>query len=125
MKKTIVYSLIFVLMATTANAQLTDTKWKNMMNIPDPYETILQFKKDTVFLLIAADGSLVETMTYTVSKDTLKLTKTSGMSPCSDTVIGLYRFEMKDDKMTIIPLSDDCSERSNAFKPEPWIKEKS
>ena len=94
------------------------------MNIPDPMETFLQFKKDTVLLTVVADGTLVETMTYSVSNDTLRLTKTSGMSPCADNIIGLYHFELKDDKLTITPLSDDCSERSAAFKPEAWTREK-
>ena len=124
MKKTILFTLLFVFFVAIANAQLTDTKWRNAMNIPDPIETILNFKKDTVTLTIAADGSLVETMTYTISKDTLKLTKTSGMSPCGEAVTGIYKIEIKDDKMTITPLVDDCVERFNAFKPEPWVKEK-
>ena len=125
MKKTILYTLLFVIFVATANAQLTDTKWRNSMNIPDPIETILHFKKDTVSLTIAGDGSLVETMSYTISKDTLKLTKLSGMSPCADTVVGIYKIEIKDDKMTIVPLIDDCVERFNAFKADPWVKEKS
>jgi len=125
MKKTILYTLLFVLFVATANAQLTDTKWRNTMNIPDAIETILHFKKDTVSLSIAGDGSLVETMSYTISKDTLKLTKLSGMSPCSDTIVGIYKIEIKDDKMTIVPLIDDCVERFNAFKADPWVKEKS
>ena len=125
MKKAFLISLLFVLFAAGVNAQLTDTKWRNAMNIPDPIETILHFKKDTVSLTIAGDGSLVETMSYTISKDTLKLTKISGMSPCVETVVGMYKIEIKDDKMTIVPLVDDCVERFNAFKPEPWVKEKS
>jgi hypothetical protein len=124
MKKTILFSLLIFFSAAAVNAQLTDTKWRNTMNIPDPYETILHFKKDTVVLTIAADGSLIETMNFIVSKDTLKLLKLSGMSPCADNITGLYKIEIKDDKMTIVPISDDCSERANAFKPEPWIKEK-
>ncbi len=125
MKKAILSALLFVLFVATANAQLTDTKWRNAMNIPDPIETILHFKKDTVSLSIAGDGSLVETMSYSISKDTLKLTKISGMSPCTETVVGIYKIEIKDDKMTIVPLVDDCVERFNAFKPEAWVKEKS
>ena len=125
MKKTILFSLLILFSAAVVNAQLTDTKWRNIMNIPDPYETILQFKKDTVILTIAADGTTIETMNYIVSKDTLKLLKLSGMSPCADNITGLYKIEIKDDKMTIVPISDDCSERANAFKPEPWVKEKS
>ena len=108
-----------------ASAQLTDTKWRNAMNIPDPVETILHFKKDSVSLFVAGDGSLVETMSYKINKDTLKLIKISGMSPCNESVVGIYKIEIKDDKLTIVPLVDDCVERFNAFKPEPWIKEKS
>jgi hypothetical protein len=124
MKKNIVFSLVLILFVSAVNAQLTDTKWKNFMNIPEPIESFMHFKKDTVLLSVAADGTLVETMTYTINKDTLRLTKISGMSPCGDNVIGLYRIEIKDEKLTIIPISDDCSDRANAFKPEAWTREK-
>lgn len=123
MKTAFAYTVIFVLLTSTLNAQLTDTKWKNFMNIPDSYETIMHFKKDTAILTLAADGSIVETMSYSVSKDTLRLTKVSGLSPCNDSA-GLYRIQIKDDKLTIAPISDDCNERANAFRPEPWIREK-
>jgi hypothetical protein len=124
MKKNIVFSFLFILFVSAATAQLADTKWKNFMNIPEPTESFMHFKKDTVLLSVAADGTLVETMTYTINKDTLRLTKISGMSPCGDNVIGLYRIEIKEGKLTIIPISDDCADRANAFKPEAWIKEK-
>ena len=123
MKKAFAYTVIFVLLSSAINAQLTDTKWKNFMNIPDPYETIMHFKKDTAILTLAADGSIVETMIYSVSKDTLRLTKVSGLSPCNNNA-GLYRIQIKDDTLTIAPISDDCNERANAFKPEPWTREK-
>jgi hypothetical protein len=124
MKKNFIFSFLFILFVSAVNAQLTDTKWKNFMNIPESTESFMHFKKDTVLLSVAADGTLVETMTYTINKDTLRLTKISGMSPCGDNVIGLYRIEIKDDKLTIIPISDDCSDRANAFKPEAWTREK-
>lgn len=123
MKKAFAYTVTFVLLSTTINAQLTDTKWKNFMNIPDSYETIMHFKKDTAILTLAADGSIVETMIYSVSKDTLRLTKVSGLSPCSDNA-GLYRIQIRDDKLTIAPISDDCNDRANAFRPDPWTREK-
>ena len=123
MKKAFACSVMFLLLSLTISAQLTDTKWKNFMNIPDPYETILHFKKDTAILTLAADGSLIETMIYVVSKDTLRLTKVSGLSPCNETA-GLYRIQVSDDKLTIVPISDDCNDRANAFKPEPWTREK-
>lgn len=123
--KSIAITLLICGFLMDANAQLTDTKWKNIMNIPQPTECILQFKKDTLLLLVAADGSLVETMKYTIAKDTFKLYKLSGLSPCSEDIVGLYIFAIKDDKMTITPSSDDCSDRAEAFKPEAWIREKS
>ncbi|HET6769782.1 MAG TPA: hypothetical protein VFH08_20380 [Chitinophagaceae bacterium] len=123
MKKTFAYTVLFLLFSSTINAQLTDTKWRNFMNIPDSYETIMHFKKDTAILTLAADGSLVETMTYSVTKDTLRLTKVSGLSGCDDNT-GLYRIQIKDDRLTIEPISDDCYDRVNAFKPEPWTREK-
>lgn len=124
MNKNLTFSLVLLAIVSTVNAQLTDTKWKNFMNIPESTESFMHFKKDTVLLSVAADGTLVETMTYTINKDTLRLTKISGMSPCGDNVIGLYRIEIKDDKLTIVPISDDCSDRVNAFKPEAWTREK-
>ncbi|MFM9908706.1 MAG: hypothetical protein ACKVOW_05140 [Chitinophagaceae bacterium] len=124
MKKILSLLLISVSIVFVGNAQLTDSKWRSTMNIPQPVETFLHFKKDTLLLSVVADGSLVETMVFSISKDTLKLTKVSGMSPCQDNIIGLYRFEMKEDKLTITPLSDDCPERSSAFNAEPWTREK-
>jgi hypothetical protein len=123
MKKAFAYTVIFLLLSSTINAQLTDTKWKNFMNIPDSYETIMHFKKDTAILTLAADGSIIETMIYSVSKDTLRLTKVNGLSPCTENT-GLYRIQIKNDNLTIAPISDDCNERANAFKPEPWTREK-
>lgn len=123
MKKAFVYTVLFVLLSSTINGQLTDTKWKNFMNIPDSHETIMHFKKDTAILTLAADGSIVETMTYSVTKDTLRLTKVSGLSPCNDNA-ALYRIQIKDDKLTIAPILDDCNDRANAFNPEAWTREK-
>lgn len=95
------------------------------MNIPDPYETFLQFKKDTVIVTLASDGTLIETMNFKLSKDTLRISKLSGMSPCTEDMIGVYHFEIKEEKLTITPITDDCPERVNAFRPEAWTKEKS
>lgn len=122
--KSFAFVLLFCGFATNVFSQLTDSKWKNYMNVPDPTECILQFKKDTLVMIIVADGSVGETMKYSTSNDTLKITKLSGFSPCSEGVTGLYRFTIKDEKLTIVPLSDDCNDRSAAFKPEAWIREK-
>lgn len=108
----------------SAQSQLADTKWKNSMNVPDPVECILHFKKDTLIVMVAADPSMVvETMTYKLKNDTLTIIKLSGTSPCTEAA-GVYKCVLKDEKLFITPLNDDCVERANAFTPEGWIKEK-
>lgn len=90
MKKVLAACLLFIFLSSAVKAQLADSKWRNFLNMPDPVETLFQFKKDTLIVSVAADGALVETMNYSLNKDTLRLTKISGMSPCSGIVIGLY-----------------------------------
>lgn len=112
------------LIVFTAKAQLSDSKWTGTMNIPSPAECIFEFKKDTVYLYLGADNSLLETMSYTIKNDTLTLVKLSGMSPCGTDTKGIYRIEVKDDKLFIKPLSDDCQERLNAFPADPFTRQK-
>jgi len=124
MKKLIVWSFLFAILSN-ADAQLTNTKWKNIINIPDPYETYLQFQKDTVTVNLVSDGTLIETMSYSTNKDTLRLTKLFGNSPCEVNVTGTYHFAINDDKLTITLISDDCIERVNALRTNnPWLREK-
>ena len=95
------------------------------MNIPDPNETFLQFRKDTVTVNLVSDGTLIEIMNFSVNKDTLRITKLFGGSPCDDKITGPYRFEPKDDQLTITLVSDDCVERADALKTnDPWTKQK-
>lgn len=124
MKRITLLSVLFTLTFYTADAQIADTKWRGNLNIPDVVECILQFKKDTVIVLVAADQSfIVETMTYKLQNDTLTLTKVSGNSPCTET-IGVYKCVLKEEKLYISPIKDECIERANAFLPEGLIKEK-
>lgn len=124
MKQLIACVLVTCFIGLGASAQITNTKWKGTLNIPSPAECVMDFKKDTVYLNIAADNSLIETMLFTVKGDTLTLVKVSGMSPCSGDSKGLYRLEFKDDKLYIKPLSDDCQDRLDAFTPDAWIRQK-
>jgi hypothetical protein len=124
MKRLTVWTFLVAIMFN-ADAQLANTKWRNIINIPEPYETFLQFQKDTVTVNLVSDGTLIETMSYATSKDTLRITKLFGNSPCDERVTGTYHFEINDDKLTITLLSDDCLERANALKTNnPWLKEK-
>ena len=64
-------------------------------------------------------------MSYTLTKDTMLLQKLSGTSPCQGETKGTYKFVLKDDKLNITPLADDCQEGSMAFTPEACVREKS
>jgi len=53
-------------------------------------------------------------MSYTVSGDTLRITKLDGNSPCNEEV-GVYNFNIKEDKLFLKVNNDPCSIRSSAF----------
>lgn len=119
-------SIILLLLGgfLTGQAQLANTRWTSKMNIPSTMETVLDFKKDSLILTIAQTGDVVETMTYTVSGDTLKLVKLDGGSPCDNSTVGSYKLLMKEGKLYISPIADDCYERKEAFLPDAWIRVK-
>jgi hypothetical protein len=124
MKKTITFLIAVLCAGTMAHAQLANTKWKNTMMIPEAVECILDFTKDTAKILVADEDMLVETMLYTIKQDTLTIVKLNGTSPCDTETVGKYKFELKDDKLTIVPIADDCNDRSAAFLPDAWIRQK-
>ena len=121
MKKFLLTAFVIVLFHLAGNAQLENTRWKNTLQVPDPVECEFHFKKDTLEAYTVADGQLIETMSYKLNKDTLRIIKISGTSPCSE-VVGIYNAVIKDNQMTITPIDDPCVERSAAFRPEPWVR---
>lgn len=120
MKKVIVM-LTVVFMAVSAKAQLADTKWKGAIFAPSQLPMILTFKKDTL-AMTTPDGAPFETMSYTVKDDVITLKKLSGQSPCSVNGTFTVKYTLKTDKLTIIPLTDDCERRSAAWGNEPFDK---
>jgi hypothetical protein len=108
-------SFISILIATfaiiTLKAQFANTSWKGLYKVPDPTEMILQFKTDTLLLIDPMNNQPVETMKYSVSGDTVTITKISGASDCNDEK-GIYKMEIKDNKLFITLISDDCYSRS-------------
>lgn len=123
MKKSILILLIALSFAGVVSAQLTGSKWKGLPNIPDPYEAILDFKKDTV-LLIVEQTMVVETMSYTLNGDTLIMKKLDGNSPCGAGSEGSFKLIKDGDKFTLVSLKDDCPERAAAFVTAPWVRQK-
>ena len=107
-------------MASPKMNPLSNTSWNGILNAPDPIETNLKFSEDTMFLYVQTQ--LIETSTYTVNSDTLKIVKISGISPCEDE-IGVYVFEISNDMLDIKPISDFCDVRYEAFSPLGYKRE--
>ncbi len=124
--KTALFNVTIFFGANNLSAQLENTVWKGIFLVPDAHELVMNFKKDTVTLQFAfkynlgdlSDKNLLEKMTYKVDKDKLTLQKVSGGSPCDNRTVGIYRFAVKDEKLLITLVSDDCIQRSSAFPAE-------
>jgi hypothetical protein len=116
--------LFFVCFAfISATAQLTNTKWKVALSIPDSTDVIFDFRTDTVEAITASDSQTLETMVYTVQDTILTLKKITGQSNCDDTVVGKYKFEIKDDEMYVTMIEDNCADRANALNNKAkWTK---
>lgn len=121
--KIITSTLLLFFAALTANAQLAGTKWKGKVNIPNPTDVIFIFK-DTVADVTTMSGLPVESCSYKINGDTIIFKKLNGGSPCPVNSMFTVQFAVKDDKMTIIPLTDDCEGRKGSFTSEPLVKMK-
>ena len=79
----------------------------------------LKFSEDTLYVYI--ETQLIETSTYTINNDTLKIVKISGTSPCEDE-LGIYTFKISDDMLEIKPIENFCEVRYDAFSPHGYKK---
>jgi len=115
MKKTLIL-IITIALSASVKAQLANTSWKGNFSIPDRTEMILQFKTDTLFLNYSYGGTL-ETMSYKINNDTLSLRKLNGQSDCGYSE-ATYKIEIKDKKLTLSALGDDCVVRVDSWPSE-------
>jgi hypothetical protein len=97
----------------TSFAQLTDTKWQGVFYIPSETECYMHFKKDTLDLVTAESGAVIEGMKYSIAGDTLTITKLYGGSPCGDDA-GVYTWKINADKLKLTFISDNCGARASA-----------
>lgn len=128
--KVAILILSICLSTRNSNAQLQNNAWKGTFNTPAPTECVFEFKTDTVYLKLASDfnvndvndGTILETSVYKTDHDTLTLQKLVGVSPCDNEVVGKYLFVIKNDKLSLSFIEDDCSERAMAIPKEPLTK---
>jgi len=124
MKTLLVFLFIVFAYLSCAQAQnrLANTAWQGQVNAPDLTNVIFHFKADSVYMYIAPDMFIGETMAYTTESNTLKWRKTSGNSPCDTKTTGTYQFAIKDDELTIKLIADDCPARKEAWMDKPFKK---
>ena len=120
--KKIIFILLVSFAAVSVQAQLANTKWKGTLNIENQVEAVFDFSNDSLRVTRVADGSGIETMTYTARDTVLTIKKVYGQSDCDGTVIGKYRFEIKDNELYFKLISDDCYDRSSVLDNTKWIK---
>jgi hypothetical protein len=120
------FVLLFLLTTTgfVANAQLANTKWTGVLNVPDPLDVVLDFKKDVVDVIMDNNGEAVETMAYTIQGDVLTLRKVSGQSSCDTTSVATLKFAVVADKLSVTPVSDECPLRAGSWTKAAFVKVK-
>lgn len=108
-------ALLITFTAFTANAQLTNTKWKATLNIQGGMNVEFIYSKDTLDVVNLDDHSSLETMKYTENDSVLTLQKLFGNSQCDTSTLGKYKYAMHNNEMTMSLISDSCFDRSNAI----------
>jgi hypothetical protein len=128
------FVLFVSFISINVNAQLANTKWKGIAEIPEPLQCLFYFKTDTLLVQYAddkpmflrdengnsinvtgKDSVVIETMTYNFSGDTLTLTKIKGGSPCEGGTTGQYKITINNNRLLFTLIQDDCDARAEAF----------
>jgi hypothetical protein len=118
-----IFLLLFLSLTVFAGkAQFKNTKWKATLQLQELTDAIFDFKTDTVKAILVADSSLLETMTYSVQGDALKLKRVSGQSGCDIEVVAVYHFKITNDQLVLTLADDPCNERSSALDQTRWTK---
>ena len=104
---------------TPKSEDLLNTTWSGKLNVPDPVDAEMEFRKDSLFIYLGPE--LVETTSFKVKEDTLVLQKISGMSSC-DLESADYRYTINNDVLVLEALKDNCAERKTAFSTEGFKK---
>ena len=127
MRKIILF-LFIAFAAISANAQLTNTKWKGTLQLEPATDVLFDFRKDTAEVFTLADNGSLEIMLYTIKGNELTLQKISGKSDCDENVIGKYKcemkFENKNDELVLTRMDDGCDDRGNVLDKSIWTKVK-
>jgi hypothetical protein len=118
-----IISLAFIATFTVAPAfaQLENTRWKTILEVNGPINTLIDFRKDTVLIYTVADSTMIERMTYKSDDTSFTLQKIDGQSDCDNTP-GKYSYTIKRDNLILSLLNDDCYDRYSVIQNTTWTK---
>lgn len=123
--KKILFCLVIIVASLSAKSQLANHKWEGSIEMDNqPTPVTLDFKKDTVDAVVTANGELIEKMTYTVKNGIVTFKKVNGRSECGTDIVGKYKFEIKNDTVTLTLTEDICGNRAGVLDKSSWKKAK-
>jgi hypothetical protein len=120
--KKIIVALTLLFISASTQAQFANTRWKATLQIDNPINVIMDFGNDTVRLYTVSDSTIIETMAYRVQDTALVLQKIEGQSECESSTIGKYKFDLKDNRLVIRLISDDCDDRVTVIDNSKWVR---
>jgi len=115
----------FLTLYALAQTPISNTKWKGHIENPQPLDVVIEFKNDSL-IVTSAEGLELEVMSFSQSKDTLKLRKLNGQSPCDFTTEGIYilNFTNSGDTVIFYPITDHCKARATSISPVVYSRVK-
>ena len=125
MKILIIVTLQFIAIDLFAQNSISNTKWKGHIENPQALDIVLEFKNDSL-IATSAEGMELEVMFFSQTKDTLKLRKLNGQSPCDITTEGIYilNFTNSGDTVIFYPITDHCKARATSISPVVYSRVK-
>jgi len=122
--KKIAFCVFILIVSMSVKAQLANRKWIGTLQLEQATEVTLDFRKDTLDAISNADGQMLETMLFTVKDSILSLQKLYGQSECAESIVGKYKFAMKDDSILLQLVEDECPTRASILNKTIWNKKK-
>lgn len=120
--KSLMFMALTFLIPFAAKAQLKNTEWVGKIAAPAEVEVVLQFKSDTLQIVIAGTDNVIESMKYSVKDDVITINKILGGSPCSNDQTATLKYIIKNDHLMIVTVNDPCDDRKNAWPPDGFVK---
>ncbi|HEY4110355.1 hypothetical protein [Puia sp.] len=129
MKKALVLTAIVCFSLLTAKAQLTNSKWKGVLKIPNDNGDLMatpvtwDFSNDTATVSYD-NGNVPDVMTYKVEKNAISFKKVSGNVPCDNDMVLVCSFEIKNDQLFLKQIQDACKARATVDVSQPFDRVK-